>query len=484
MIDYAQGMKNTFNVMRDDALGADDATALAARVSRREVNAEELVAAALARLEDAQPALQALAEPGFELALEQARTQSHGQAGKLASMPFAGVPSVIKDNLDLAGLPTRHGSRATPQQTAGQDSPFCQQFKALGLIPLGKSKLPEFGLTATTEYGQGEPARNPWGLGHSTGGSSGGSAALVAAGVVPIAHANDGGGSIRIPASCCGLVGLKPSRGRVVVNPMAKRLPLNIVSDGIVSRSVRDTAGFLAGMELQHHDPALPRVGLVEGPGKTRLRIGMVTDLPDGGPADAQCVAAVERAAQLCETLGHSVEPMASPLTPQRADDFLLYWAMLAAGVAWAGGVTVAPGLKSDQLEPLTWHLAGHFRRNMHKMPAAMWRLKRAHRVHEKLTRGYDLMLTPTLGQPPAPLGWLKPDLDFTQAWQRLREYAAFTPSDNVCGTPAMTLPLASTDQGLPLGVHFSAPMGQERRLLELAFELEDAAPWAQFAGA
>ena len=475
-------MKNTFNAVRDDALGADDATALAARVQRGDVSPEELMAAALSRLDAAQPALQALAEPGFELALEQARRQSRARTERAESMPFFGVPSVIKDNLDLAGLPTRHGSRATPQQTASQDAPFCEQFKALGLIPVGKSRLPEFGLTATTEYGQGEPVRNPWGLGHSTGGSSGGSAALVAAGVVPIAHANDGGGSIRIPASCCGLVGLKPSRGRVVVNPMAKRLPLNIVSDGVVSRSVRDTAGFLAGMEHHHHNPALPRVGLVQGPGKARLRIGMVTELPDGGAADEQCVAAVEHAAQLCEELGHSVEPMESPLTPQRADDFLLYWAMLAAGVAWAGGVTVAPGLKSDRLEPLTWQLAGHFRRNMHKMPAAMWRLKRAHRVHEKLTRGYDLMLTPTLGQPPAPLGWLKPDLEFTLAWQRLREYAAFTPSDNVCGTPALTLPLARSDQGLPIGVHFSAPMGQERRLLELAFELEDAAPWAQFA--
>ncbi len=478
MIDYDRGMNTTFNAVRDDALGRDDATALAARITRREISAEELVEAAIVRLNDAQPALQALAEPGFELA----RAQARGQSSALPAGPFAGVPSVIKDNLDLAGLPTRHGSRATPQKSASSDALFCQQFKALGLIPLGKSKLPEFGLTATTEYAQGEAARNPWKLGYSTGGSSGGSAALVAAGVVPIAHANDGGGSIRIPASCCGLVGLKPSRGRLVVNPMANRLPLNIVTDGVVSRSVRDTANFLAGMEQLHHDPALPRVGLVEGPGKARLRIGMVTELPDGGSADPECVAAVERVANVCENLGHSVEPMASPLTPQRADDFLLYWAMLAAGVAWAGGVTVAPGLKADQLEPLTWHLAGHFRRNMHKMPAAMWRLKRAHKLHAKLTHGFDLMLTPTLGQPPAQLGWLKPDVEFSEAWQRLRSYAAFTPSDNVCGTPALTLPLASSDLGLPIGVHFSAPMGQERRLLELAFELEGATPWAQFA--
>ena len=469
---------NTFNVVCDDALGRDDATALAARVAAGEISALELVDAAIARLQKAQPVVHGLAEPAYELARAQARQSSATDA----ALAFAGVPSLIKDNLDLTGLPTRHGSRAVPPAKAASDSEFCRQFKALGLIPLGKSKLPEFGLTATTEYSQGEAVHNPWHLGHSTGGSSGGSAALVAAGVVPIAHANDGGGSIRIPASCCGLVGMKPSRGRLVDNPMAKRLPVNIVADGVVSRSVRDTAGFLAAMEGQHRNPALPAIGRVEGPGKERLRIGIVTELPDGGMADDECVAAVQQAARLCESLGHSVEPMASPLTQQRADDFLLYWAMLAAGVAWAGGMTVARGLDGDQLEPLTWQLAGHFRRNMHRMPGALWRLKRGPQLHERLTRGFDVMLTPTLGHPPPELGWLKPDIEFDDAWQRLRAFAAFTPSDNVCGTPAITLPLGASASGLPIGVHFSAGPGQERRLLELAFALEEAAPWPQFA--
>lgn len=476
MIGYHPWMKTVFNVVRDDALGTDDATGLAARVARGEVSASELVEAAIARLELAQPQLHAMAEPAFDLA--------RAHAGQPTSQPFAGVPSIIKDNLDLTGLPTRHGSRAVPDQRATSDSPFCQQFKAIGLIPLGKSKLPEFGLTATTEYAEGEPARNPWHLNHSTGGSSGGSAALVAAGVVPIAHANDGGGSIRIPASCCGLVGLKPSRGRLVDNPMAKSLPVNIVADGIVSRSVRDTAGFFAAMEAQHRNTKLPAIGHVQGPGKERLRIGVVTDLPDGGSAHDECVAAVQQAARLCESLGHNVEAMTSPLTPQRADDFLLYWAMLAAGVAWAGGVTVARGLESDKLEPLTWQLADHFRRNMHRMPGALWRLKRGPQLHAKLTRGYDVMLTPTLGHPPPELGWLKPDIAFEDAWARLRSYAAFTPSDNVCGTPAITLPLGASRQGLPIGVHFSAGLGQERRLLELAYALEEAAPWPQYASA
>ncbi|MGJ8670604.1 MAG: amidase [Oceanococcus sp.] len=468
-----------FNAVKDDALGRSDATELAERIARGDVSLDEITQASIHRAQAAHE-LNAVACERFDEARNQAQWRLQPRD---AARPFVGVPSFIKDNLDVADLPCAHGSQAVPRIHAKGDAPLVSQLRALGLNILGKTRLPEFGLTATTEFSAAEPARNPWHTDHSTGGSSGGSAALVAAGVVPIAHANDGGGSIRIPASSCGLVGLKPSRGRVLDNPMAKSLPINIVADGVVTRSVRDTAAFFAAMELQYCNPKLSRIGLVEGPAKQRLRIGYSCHLPDGDMAHPDCVAGVERVATLCAGQGHHVEEMAAPLTPQRADDFLLYWAMLAAALAWAGPLTVARGFDASKLEPLTWQLARHFRRNAHKLPGALWRQKRGLVSYGKLTQNYDVVLSPTLGSPPPPLGYLKPDLPFEEAMYKLRRHAAFTPADNVCGTPAISLPLAQSADGLPIGIHFSAKPGQERQLLELAFELEQLAPWPQFAG-
>lgn len=459
-----------------DALGNLDATALAARIASGQISALEVVDAAIARLEQAEPVLHATVCQRFDAAREQARAVS-GQA------VFAGVPSFIKDNTDLAGLPTLHGSRAVPPKPASKNAAFADQFLATGLIPLAKTRLPEFGLTATTEFVEGEPVHNPWHTGHSAGGSSGGSAALVAAGVTPIAHANDGGGSIRIPAACCGLVGLKVSRGRVADNDMAKDLPINIIADGVVTRSVRDTANFFAEIERQFSNLGLPEIGHVQGPGKQRLRIGFTSALPDGDEAHPDCRAGMLVAARLCEDLGHHVEEMPSPLTPQRGDDFLLYYAAICASLAWAGRWVIDGDFEPRKLEPLTWQLARYFRRNILKFPAALWRLKRGPKTYAQVLSDYDLLLSPTLGQPPPPLGYLRPDLPFADAWQRLRNYAAFTPTANICGTPAISLPLHRTAEGLPIGIQFAAGYGEERRLLELAFELEEAAPWPLTTG-
>lgn len=458
----------------DDVLGDLDASALAAHIARKEITAGEAVDAAIARLQAAEPVLHATVCERFDVA----RTIA---AQTLVQGVFAGVPSVIKDNTNLAGLPTRHGSRATPDKPVQKNDPFAEQFMATGLIPLAKTKLPEFGIPPTVEYIEGEPAHNPWNAAYSTGGSSGGAAALVAAGVVPIAHANDGGGSIRIPAACCGLVGLKGSRGRVRDNAMIKGAPINIIGDGVVSRSVRDTAAFFAAAERSYCNPKLPALGLVEGPGKEKLRIGFFSQLPDGGDAHPECVAAMHKAAKLCEGLGHHVHSMPSPTTSAHADDFLLYYAAMCASLTYAGRWVIDRDFQADKLEPLTVGLARHFRRNITKFPATLWRLKRARREYDELMQEYDLLLTPTLGLPPPKLGYLAADLPFAQAWQRLRDYAAFTPVSNICGTPAISLPMAMSKDGLPIGVHFAAGFGQERRLLELAFALEDAAPWPLF---
>lgn len=463
------------HALRDDAIGSDDAVAIAKRIADGEISALEAVDAAIQRLEVVDPLLHAVACERFE----EARTDS----GDLGSGPFAGVPSLIKDNTELAGLPTRHGSRAVPSRIADRHEPFTRQFLSSGLIPIAKTRLPEFGLTATTEFSIDEAARNPWNTDHSCGGSSGGSAALVAAGVVPIAHANDGGGSIRIPAACCGLVGLKPTRDRLRGPLGSDRLPVNIVVNGVVSRSVRDTAKFCMAAEQHWHNPGLPRLGKIDRAGQGPLRIGMIAECPDGTPPHADCVAAVERAGQICELLGHEVEIVRSPTDEQMASDFLLYWAMLAASLKTFGKRMFGAGFDVDELEPLTAHLARHCHRNLHRLPFAIRRLKKFQADYAALFKNHDVLVSPTLASPPPPIGHLCLSLPWETARDRLNEYAVFTPPQNVSGAPAMTLPLGQSSEGLPVGVQFAAPYGADRRLLELAFAIEEAAPWRHVWG-
>lgn len=459
---------------QDDALGHHDAVGLAEQLQNGQVSATELVRAAYKRVEVVDPELHATVCLQEESALAQASL--YDELGNFRA--FQGIPSFLKDNLDLLGLPTRHGSAALPAKPKKTNSAVAQQMVDTGLVFLGKTKLPEFGLTATTEYSKAEPAHNPWHTGHSTGGSSGGSAALVAAGVVPIAHANDGGGSIRIPAACCGLVGLKPSRGRLAMNEMARSLPINIVSDGVVTRSVRDTAAFFALAEEHYKNPTLPPLGHITTPGRKRLKIGMFTQKVSGHATDAACVEAVHKAAALCENLGHEVQEIQIPIGEQFADDFLLYWGMLAASISHLGKWAVDRDMNTSKLEPLTHGLAGHFTRNLWKFPFAMRRLYQFEAEYATAFDDLDVLLSPTLGQPAPPLGYLALDLPFEEARHRLVNFASFTAAQNVAGAPAISLPMHHTEEGIPVGVHFAAAMGHEFRLIELALELEQAQPF------
>jgi amidase len=461
-----------------DALGHHDAVALAGQLQRGETSATALVQAAYQRLELVNPELHATACLQEEAALAQARF--YDDVGNFRA--FQGIPGFLKDNLDLQGLPTQHGSAAMPDTARKHTSAVAQQIIDTGVVLLGKTKLPEFGLTATTEYSKAEPAHNPWNIGHSTGGSSGGSAALVAAGVVPIAHANDGGGSIRIPAACCGLVGLKPSRGRLAMNEMAKSLPINIVSDGIVSRSVRDTAAFFALAEEHYKNPTLPPLGHITTPGRKRLKIGMFTQKISGDETDTACVEAVHKAAALCEELGHEVQEIKVPISAQFADDFLLYWGMLAASISHLGKLAVDRHMDTGNLEPLTHGLAKHFTRNLLKFPFALRRLYQFEAQYATAFADLDVLLSPTLGQPAPPLGYLALDLPFEQARERLVNFASFTAAQNVAGAPAISLPMHHTAEGIPVGVHFAAAMGHEFRLIELALEIEQAQPFKMLA--
>ncbi|MCU0979263.1 MAG: amidase [Pirellulaceae bacterium] len=458
----------------DDLLADHDAVALADLVRRGEVSPLELTEAAIARVEKVNGALNAMQLARYERALAEAATKRKGL--------FAGVPTLMKDNTDLRGLPTGHGSRAVPGVPAAADGAFARQYLSQGFTVLGKTTMPEFGFNCTTEYQGKPPTRNPWHPGYSCGGSSGGAAALVAAGVVPIAQANDGGGSIRIPAACCGLVGLKPTRGRLVDGEVARTLPVKIIVEGVVTRTVRDTAHFFAGVEDYWRNPKLPPVGLVEGPAKRRLKIGLVMHSITGIPTCPETCAVVQRTAALLESLGHRVEEMPNPVAPSFAEDFADYWGFLALMVIRFGHYSFGKDFDPSQVDDLTRGLAARFRHRSWHLPRVLYRLQGTSRQHAKAMKDYDLVLSPVLGHVTPVLGYLSPEVPFPELFQRLTTYVSFTPINNANGSPAMALPMGAATNDLPIGVQFSAAHGDERTLLEIAYELEQATPWRRIA--
>ena len=454
------------SAIADDALGTSDAVDLIRRLRQREVSAPELHRASRERIRAADAALNAVVveigdDPG---------TDHDG--------PFAGIPIALKDNEDLRGYPTSWGSAAFGGRRAAGSSPIAAQLLSLGMRPLVKTTMPEFGLTATTEALRFGPTRNPWDTDRSTGGSSGGSAALVAAGAVPLAHANDGGGSIRIPASCCGLVGLKPSRGRIVDLPDRERAPVNLVTQGVVTRSVRDTALFFAAAEQRYRNPALPPIGHVERPVSRRLRVGLLATGYRGLEFSPVAAEAAQRAGALCESLGHRVEPVDHGYPETFGHDFLRYWALLAFGFKNLGRYAFGANFDGRRTEPFTDGMAGLLRLEAERVPASLLRLRRFAHSEQRLERRYDIVIAPVLGHEPPLIGWLGAEVPFRTHLVRLLRYAMSTPVQNVIGAPAISLPIARSPRGLPVGVQFSADVGRESLLLALALQLEEAAPW------
>lgn len=459
----------------DDALGDHDAVALAEQVANGKVSPGELVEAALARAEAVNPRLNAVSL----LDADGARARAAGSPTGV----LAGVPTFIKGLASVAGLPNRFGSRAMPDTPAEANSPTVDQIESTGLLPVGLSTTPEFGLTATTEPALTGITRNPWNPNHSTGGSSGGSAALVAAGVVPIAHANDGGGSIRIPAASCGLVGLKPSRGRVDKEPDPKLMPVDFTIDGVVTRTVRDTAAFLYGAEQYRPVPRLAPVGHVTNPLDRPLRVGVIEERVDGVRFDSANRAAVADAATTMEELGHHVELIPNPFPAHFAADFILLWSMVPFAMWHAGARVMGEGWDRDQLEPWSKWLVRHFRRNAARAPTAFRRLRKfATEGYSASLQDHDVLLSSTLASPVPEVGYLDPTMDGDVLYERLLNHVAITPIQNVGGGPAISLPLAQDGGGLPLGIQFAADIGQEALLLALALQLEESEPWPTLA--
>ncbi|SHF50123.1 amidase [Jatrophihabitans endophyticus] len=454
----------------DDALGDHDAVGLAEQVRRGAVGRDELAAAAAARSRAVEAELHAVAFDAF----------ASPRLGDDPEAALFGVPTFVKDNTDLAGWPTNHGSEAYVASPAKRDGAYARQYLGTGLTVLGKSRLPEFGFNATTEFMTQPPTRNPWDPAYSVGASSGGSAAMVAAGVVPIAHANDGGGSIRIPAACAGLVGLKPSRGRHRDGEQARHLPINMVSEGVVTRSVRDTAAFVAAAEDGWRNPNLPPVGLVTGPAQRRLRVGLILDTVTGATVDEDTRRAVERTAALLERAGHVVEPIALPVTEQFAADFVQYWGLLAELALDTSRLLLSRSFDAARADGLSRGLRAFHRRHLYRTPGALRRLRRVPQQCAALLARHEVVLSPVLAHTTPPLGHLAPTVAYDELIHRLTRWVAYTPLNNISGQPGISLPMGTTAGGLPVGVQLTAAHGDERTLLELAYLLEAAQPFAR----
>ncbi|MGP0029897.1 MAG: amidase [Acidimicrobiales bacterium] len=468
--------------MSDDTAWMD-ATAQAALVRHQEVSPAELVEGAIARIEKLNPVLNAVIHPLFDRARAEA-------AGPLPDGPFRGVPFLLKDLVaELAGTPFSEGLRFAGDYRSTVTQELTARFERAGLVVCGKTNTPELGILPTTEPVRFGPSRNPWNTGHSTGGSSGGSAAAVAAGLVPVAHANDGGGSIRIPAACCGLVGLKPTRARVSLAPQYGDLMGGLVVEHVVTRTVRDSAAILdATAGPMPGDPyrAPARRGTsfaaaLTAPA-TPLRVAVMTASPTASDVHADCVTAAQEAAARCEELGHHVEPAELDVDGDAfTEHFVNTW---AAGNAWALAdweARLGRTAAEEDVEPLTWALVQLGRSiDAGRYLTSVQELQKLSRQVVAFFDDVDVLITPTLGEPPAPLGTFdSPPGEPLAGLFRAAAYVPFTPPFNVTGQPAVSLPLHWNDGGLPIGTQFVGRSGDEETLLTLAAQLETAAPWA-----
>jgi amidase len=537
-------------------LALHDATALAELVHTRAVGSVELVNATIECIEALNPQLNAVVTPMFETAVEQAErfdtracagfgrasltgvaarsrrmpykaaegvsdsargggdAPTPSFAGRVASgasqAPFAGVPFLVKDLIaTCAGVRQTEGSRLCARRIASRDSELVRRLRAAGLVIVGKTNTSELGSTPVTENGLFGATRNPWDPSLSPAGSSGGSAAAVAAGIVPMAHGNDSGGSLRNPASCCGVFGFKPSRGRMPLAPEQAGEPLaRLLVEHALTRSVRDSArlldathGALHGDPYRAPAPAQPFVEALERP-PAKLRIALSLRTPTGEQVHPDCIAAAERAATLCEQLGHHVSEGEPPLEGVAlVDAWFEVWAHTIAGMALELAAEQGRPLVAEELEPLTWRwcersAAGSAREYL----SALRSLESAAAAIARFLEDHDAWLTPTLGLPAIPVDAFdaaaarpaSADAHSSvgsaraggpQREQDVSRYMGLSPFarlSNITGFPAMSLPLHWTAEGVPVGAHFMGRQWGERTLLALAAQLEQAAPWAQ----
>jgi len=460
-----------------------DGIGLAELVRRKQTSPGELLAWAIANAETVNPKINCLAHTHYE----QAQAQI---AAGLPQGAFQGVPFIVKDlGVELAGTVTSAGSLAFKNHRAAVDSELVARYKRAGLVIFAKATSPELGLTFTTESKAFGLTRNPWDLERSAGGSSGGSAAAVAGGIVPMAHASDGGGSIRVPASCTALFGLKPSRGRMPLGPPLSERWLGLANAHAITRSVRDSAALLdatCGIESGSRYSAPPPPDgsflrqLDRAPG--RLRIALILTASSGTAIDPECIAAARASARLCESLGHHVEEASPALDVHALNDGFL--AVIVTSVAQAlrdWGAERGKPVSPEEVETMTWIYAEQGRSASGLAIAdgnAAFQV--AATAVADFQTGFDVLLSPTLARPPAKLGALSlSPIDVAAFGREVTSYSPFTALANMTGQPSMSVPLHWTPDGLPVGTMFTGRYGEEALLLRLAAQLEQAQPWA-----
>lgn len=458
----------------NDVLSDLDGVAIADLIKKKEVTAQEVTEAVIARANRVNPTLNAIVDERYESARLTAQQPTEGF--------FAGLPTYFKDLTFFEGHKTYFGAAAfTNPKPSKVTDPIAKQILAQGFTNLGTTTLPEFGLACSTEFPDTKPTTNPWNTAHTAGGSSGGAGALVAAGVVPIAHSADGGGSTRIPASCCGLVGLKATRGRLLASGLFKSQIVEIAIDGVVTRTVRDTAHFYAEAEKYYKNPKLKPMGLVQGPSNKKYKIGFTGDSVKDRSADAATKAILHQTATLLESMGHQVKEIDLPVKDQFSDDFINLWGMSGFYLRYFGKLMFGGQYDPQKLTKMTKGLAKHHMSNFHRTPFFIYRLRKAYHDYQKMLTELDLdvILTPTLAHAPPELGYLGMNLEFEEMFPRMADWASFTPYANACGAPAISLPLGHDAQNdLPIGMMFGANHGEDDLLLDLAYQLEEAQPW------
>jgi amidase len=460
-------------------LGRLDAHAQAALVRTGECTPLDLAEAAVVRIEQRDGALNAISHRAFDIARARAARSLPDAAGGLVD-GLAGVPYLLKDSLDYPGMPSALGSRSMASRgPLSKAYPYVDRLDALHLIPLGKTNAPEFSLLPTTEGVLFGNARNPWSLERSAGGSSGGAGVAVAAGMLPIAHGGDGGGSIRIPASCCGLVGLKATRGLQLRARAPHFIEDLLVADGFLARSVRDVEWTFEALRPDARLPLAPITRNADRVGP--LRIGIVDTNLFGEAPHPHVSAIIQRTGDLCADLGHPVS-IASPLPNARdvIEAFRTIWAHLGHEIVLQLRGSRTEQALAEQLETWTLGLArvasGFTPLDVqHVLESAVG----ATLALDRWFGEFDLMLTPVLNEPPPPLGRYSPQQPFEDLFESMFRYVSYTPLQNLSGHPAISLPLFHSPQGLPIGAMFTAPRGCEDRLFALATQLEQAQPWA-----
>ncbi|MBA3807079.1 MAG: amidase [Solirubrobacterales bacterium] len=468
--------------MPDSDLMFRSAIELAGMVSSGEVSSRELVEISLARIEELNPSLNAFVDVDDERAL-----QTADGIGRDDERPFAGVPIAIKNNRPVQGLRLTYGCSLMAENMCDYDHNITRRLKEAGFVIVGTTTLPEYGILPVSEARLFGPTRNPWDLERTPGGSSGGAAAAVASGMLPVAHGNDGGGSVRIPAACCGLVGLKPSRGRISAAPELGDSSLGI--DGVLTRTVADTAAILdvlAGYEpgdaTWAPDPAEPFAqSAAREPAGLRIAATTLPPIP-GTPVDPMCARAVDDAAELLRSLGHEVEEVEPPWQIPGLQELFgaVFSSQIALSIAYSG-IVASRTPTADDMEPMSWAIYSMIQKlNAIDGLGAAVRLQGFARQLVSFLLPYDALLTPALAERPLPLGTLDTAApDPMATFTRSGVFTPFTPIFNASGQPGISVPLFEGDDGLPLGVQLVGRPAGEGALLALAAQLEAARPWA-----